>query len=558
MSMMANILRVLALTAALCLLCGCASVDTPTTTNQETQAEPSTPPAETEETLVSRICTLPGGKTYLEVDGKPYTMIGAQLRVDGLYNRNPVLTEAPSAVTDEKLEQYFAKAAELGVNTLQLALEWSKIEIEKDVYDFTLVDKLLTLTDRYGLKCEFLWFSTNMCGDGHGFCIPDYITQDTQTYPVYTAANPYYSNMYGQISYPILNTPALMERESLVLTALMEHVDAWNKENGGHNPLIGMQIHNESDGLLRWRLQQQELTRNGEAVTPQELWQVTLEALDNAGKTVKSANYKIYTRCNMTVTFGVGEFKEWEGLGFSPLDVLRLEGIDMIGDDPYTTNPSAISSTIHSYAVEGNYPHIAENMGNYANSASLLLAAYQAGGCYLFYDLATPEYFIYINAGSDYQMDQGVINPDLSDKAHTQETACMIRGISAMGNVLATVQSEDFAAFNILTSEPKQVSEQTICTSSLSVTHRTENGAIAFAIERDGYLYLYATADSTFQINNADCILRGEIGAFRGDSFETEREEYLSTTISVAAGELMRVRIRQIHSPVTSTTAENV
>lgn len=507
---------------------------------------------------MSRICTLPGGKTYLEVDGKPFTMIGAQLRVDGLYNRNPALTEAPAPVTDAQLEQYFASASELGVNTLQLALEWSKIEPEKDVYDFTLVDKLLSLTNKYGLKCEFLWFSTNMCGDGHGFCIPAYITEDTTTYPVYTGKNLYYSNMYGQLSYPVLNNPALMERESLVLTALMEHVDTWNRANGRKNPLIGMQIHNESDGLLRWRLRQKELTLNGEAVTPQQLWQATLEALDNAGKAVKAANYKIYTRCNMTVTFGVGEFKEWEGLGLSPLDVLALEGIDMIGDDPYSTNPSAINDTILEYAVEGNYPHIAENMGEYASSPSLFLSAYQAGGCYLFYDLATPEYFVYINGNSDYQMDQGLLNPDLTEKAHTAATSCIIQGIAKMGDVLPLVERADFAAFNILTATPQQTLEQTICTSSLSVTYRTEQGGIAFAIERDGYLYLYATEKCSFTINNASFTLRGEIGRFQGEEYQVEKEQYLGTTISLSAGELMRVRIREVNQTVISTTADNV
>lgn len=554
-------LRVLALLLSLSIgLCACVTAGpAETTTQKPTGTTAGTPPSlETEETIVSRICTLPSGKTYLEVDGRPFTMIGAQLRVDGLYNRNPDLTQAPEPVSDAHLEQYFAAASRLGVNTLQLALEWSKIEPEKNVYDFSLVDKLLSLTNQYGLKCEFLWFSTNMCGDGHGFCIPSYITQDTETYPVFEGKNLGYSNMYGQISYPVLNSPALMERERLVLTALMDHVDTWNRANGGKNPLIGMQIHNESDGLLRWRLRQRELTLNGEAVTPQQLWQVTLEALDNAGKAVKAADYKIYTRCNMTVTFGVAEFKEWEGLGLSPLDVLALEGIDIIGDDPYSTSPSAINKTILSYAVEGNYPHVAENMGEYASSPSLFLSAYQAGGAYLFYDLATPEYFVYINGSSDYQMDQGLLNPDLTQKAHTAATSCIMQGISQMGSVLPLVEREDFAAFNVLSEIPQQTLEQTICTSSLSVTYRTEQGGIAFAIEHDGYLYLYATEKCSFTVDNASFIQRGQIGQFHGEEYQVEDERYLSTTISLSAGELMRIRIREVKYDVTSTTADNV
>lgn len=557
--------RMFLLTAVLCAAL-CFGACTPGLNPGSTADTPPTPappddgdtPIGEEVTTVSRICTLPGGKTYLEVDGLPFTMIGAQLRVDGLYNRAPDLTDAPAPVTDAELERYFSRAAEIGINTLQLALEWSKIEVEKDVYDFTLVDRLLTLANRYDLKCEFLWFSTNMCGDGHGFCIPDYITSDTETYPVWEAEGLYFSGMYGQLSYPVLNHPALMERERLVLTALMAHVGQWNRENGSRNPLIGMQIHNESDGLLRWRLNQKKLSRDGVPVTPAELWRATLDALDAAGKTVKAADYKIWTRCNMTVTFGVGEFGEWQGYGFSPLDILRLEGIDMIGDDPYTTSPQAINRTICRYAVEGNYPHIAENMGNYASSPSLFLSAYQAGGAYLFYDFATPTYFMYLNRGSSYQMDQGLLNPDLTDKPHTAETAAIIRGIAAMGSVLPLVESDDFAVFNLTTELPAQTLTQTVCTSSLSLTYRTTAGGIAFAIERDGYVYLYATADCTFTLDNASYVMRGEIGHFEGDAYVVEDSTYLSSRISLAAGSLMRVRIREVTSSVTSTTSQNV
>lgn len=506
---------------------------------------------------MSQICTRSDGKTYLAVDGKPFTLIGAQLRVDGLYNRDPARTDAPAPVTDTQLEAYFARAAEIGINTLQLALEWSKIEIAQDVYDFSLVDKLLTLTNRYDLRCEFLWYSTNMCGDGHGFCVPSYILEDPDTYPAYTAKSAY-SGMYGEIFYPILNTPALMERERLVLTALMEQVEKWNRENGSRNPLIGIQIHNEADGLLRWRLKQKELTRQGEAVTPQELWRVTLEALDNAGKAVKASDYQIYTRCNMTVTFGVGAFQEWQGYDFSPLDVLSLEGIDIIGDDPYTTSPSAVSQTIRNYAVAGNYPHIAENMGDYESSPSLFLAAYQAGGAYMFYDLATPQYFIYLNGNGVYRMDQGLLNPDLTDKPHTAAAQAIIRGIASMGEILPLVPSEDFAAFNILSEIPKTSCEQTICTSSLSLTYRTEQGGIAFAIEYDGYVYLWATEDCTFQINNASYVMRGDIGAFDGAEYTVSESVYIGPSISLPKEKLMRIRIREITQTVQSTTAENV
>lgn len=512
-------------------------------------------------TYVSALRQTPSGKTYLTVDGKPYTLIGAQIRVDGLYNRDPALTDAPAPVTDEELEAYFALAAANGINTVELPLDWARLEPVQDTYDFSSADKLLVLANKYGLRCEFLWFSTNMCGDGHGFSIPKYIMDDAATYPRYEANSLYFDSMYGQLCYLVLNDPDLMARETKMLVELMAHIDRWNRENGGKNPLIGMQIHNESDGLLRWRLGQKDLRYNGVSVSPEALWQSTLDALDNAGRAVKAASYRIYTRCNMTVTLGTGEFPQWAGKGFSPLDVLALEGIDIVGDDAYTTNPSAVNAAMRDYAVNGNLPHIAENMGGYASSPSLFLTTYQAGGAYMFYDLATPQYFVYLNnrLSSDYHMDQGLFNPDLTEKAHTAETVRIIRGIAAMGDVLPLVDPDDFAAFNVKGETPATRLTQTICTSGLSLTYTTEAGGIAFAIEHEGYVYLYATADCRFSINNASYILRGEIGAFRDGAYEVTDRVYLSPSgISLEAGQLMRVRIRSVTAPVTSTTAQNV
>lgn len=507
---------------------------------------------------VSRVMSLPSGKTYLEVDGKPFAIRGGQIRIDGLQNRSDSFKNAIDPLTYDEIEVYFAKAKKCGLNTVELAMEWSKIELSKDVYDFTHVDKLLAMANKYGLKCEFLWFSTNMCGDTHTFPIPSYIYEDEQTYPRLQAKNVWWSHMYGQLFYLVLNSPALMQREALVLTKLMEHVYEWNEQNGSKNPLIGMQIHNESDGLLRWRLEQKELKLNGVDLTPEQVWQMTLEALDNAGKAVKSSKYRIYTRCNMTVSYGVDEFPQHMGHNLSPLDILALDGIDIIGDDPYVTSPTLINDIIGKYSVNGNYPHVAENMGNYASSPSMFLTTYQAGGSYMFYDLATPQYFIQLNGGGSYQMDQGLLNPDFSYKAHTEETIRIINGIAAMDSVLPLVASADFAAFNVLKETNQQQLTQTINTSSISLTYTTEKGGVAFAIEYEGYVYLYSTQDCKFTINNADFVYKAEIGRFDGFDFSLDSEKYINPTIALEACKLHRIKIRNVNEQVTSTTCDFV
>lgn len=534
-------------------------IETVPTESTPTDVIPTTPLAE--ETLVSCLKQTESGKVYLEVDGNPYSMIGAQLRVDGLLNRHfDFFPNANPALTYEEIEEYFKKAKEVGINTLGLSLDWRRIEVAKDVYEFTLVDKLLEMANKYDLKCEFLWFSTNMCGDTHSFQIPDYIFDDEETYSRYEANSYSESGMYGKYIWLVLNDPDLMEREALVLEKLMNHIYEWNLANGSKNPLIGMQIHNESDGLLRWRLVQKELKYNGVDVTPEELWQVTLDALDNAGKAVKRGKYKIYTRCNMTVSYGVNEFPQWIGKNLSPLDVIALEGIDMVGDDPYVEDPKIINKSVKSYSVNGNYPHIAENMGNYASSPSLFLTAYQAGGSYIFYDFATPEYFVYMNKvnNSSYQMDQGLLNPDLSFKTHTQNTLDILNGIKRMGNILPLIDNTNFIAFNVLNSFPETNLSQIICTENLRIKYETSEGGIAFAIEHEEYVYLYSTKDCKMTIENASFIYKADIGYFDGMEYVIEKSETVNPVIGVKGLNLYRIKIRNINEEVTSTSNEYV
>lgn len=537
---------------------GCKEESKSTEIKTETVAKTEVIEPENGDYLVSCIKKLSDDKTYLEVDGHPFAIRGGQVRIDGMLNRLDSVVGAPLPLTMAELEEYFKAAKAINLNTLELSLDWRRIEPEKDVFDFTLVDNLLSLSNKYDLKCEFLWFSTNMCGDSHSFQLPDYIVNDTATYSRFETEKTYISTIYGEMFWLVINDPDLMERERIVLEKLMNHVYEWNLANGKKNPLIGIQVHNECDGLLRWRLEQRELAMDGVPLTPEFLWNVTLESLDNAGKAIKSSKYKIYTRCNMTVTFGVNSFPQFSGKTFSPLDVLALEGIDIVGDDPYSTNPSMINKTIREYSVNGNYPHIAENMGDYESSPSLFLSAYQAGGSYMFYDLATPEYFVFVNGNGSYHMDQGLLNPDLTYKAHTAETVKIISGISKMGSILPLVFSEDFAAFNIMSELPKTELEQTICTSSLKIKYKTNQGGIAFAIEHDEYVYLYSTAGCQMTIENASFTFKADIGYFNVDEYVIESSTVINPTITLEAEKLYRVKIRLINEEVSSTTNENV
>lgn len=510
--------------------------------------------------IVSRLMKTKTNKTYLEVDGKPFAIRGGQVRLDGLINRYNDDPNQPLALTDSEIEEYFKVAKKIGLNTLEIPIEWRRVEPQKDQYDFSLLAKILGMANKHDMKVEMLWFSTNMCGDSCQFQLPDYIFDDSYTYSRFTCDKEVVSKMYGKMTWLIGNDPDLMERESKVLTELMAFVYDWNLENGRKNPLIGVQVQNETDGMLRWRLSQRSLKHNGSPVDPTYMWNAILGGVDNAGKAVKSAQYKVYTRVNMTVTLGIGKFPEFPNHNFSALDMMALEGIDMVGDDAYNEDPTKINTDMVQFSVKGNYPHIAENMGDYASSPSLFLTTYQAGGSYMFYDMATPEYFIYLNGGGSYRMDQGLLNYDFSYKDHSLETINIINGIKKMDSIVPIVDRCDFAAFNVLTKMPETNLTQTICTSNLEIKYRTTNGGIAFAIEHEGYLYIYSTKDCNFSIMNAKYKLQAQIGYYNGSEFVVEDGQYLPYAgyeFAVSACKLYRFKITEYMYDVTSTTTKN-
>ena len=99
-----------------------------------------------EELLVSRVVT-ENGVTYIEVDGNPFTYVGIQLRTDAFMN-----CEFKKA---SDLEPYFKAVAAVNINTIQIPIDWRDIEINKDQYDFTVVDTFLNMAKKYSLKVEF-------------------------------------------------------------------------------------------------------------------------------------------------------------------------------------------------------------------------------------------------------------------------------------------------------------------------------------------------------------------------------------------------------------------
>lgn len=449
---------------------------------------------------VSRICTTSGDdKPYLEVGGKPFAVYGAQIRLDIF--RSVDKLDWPS------IEEYFALASRLGVNCVQVPCPWAFIEPKRDSWDFDAVDKVLGFANSHNLKVELLWFSTNMIGDSYSWLVPTYILA-TPSIRLRRDDDGSWHGLYGYAYSLQMNSDFVLEREKNAVTRLFTHIREWDEANGNHHPVITCQVHNEPDALVRWRLAEKKIShKDGTRLTQKEAWDMTLKSLDVIGRTVKNSAYSVATRTNIISGNGVNDFPQTPGI--SPKDVYALEGIDFVSFDPYMSEVDKIAYEVSQYAsMLGNYPLVAENRGDYSNTASLMLVASALGGGYDIYDLATSKY---ITSHSEPPFNsEGIYNSDFTPKPHVPLVQTLLSGLVAAGEDIALTATDDFAVFNVRTDTPQTSLSQTISTTGAELKFETSSGALAFVLDRGDRLIAFSTADAVLNVGGGSLTNRND------------------------------------------------
>ncbi len=492
---------------------------------------PKEPSAPEGQTVVSRIAMAENGNAYLEVDGRPFPFLGVEARLDAFMNCES------RPLSD--FEPYMRAAAELGATVIAVPVDWADLEPEKDSYDFRLVGTLLEWANKYNIKLDICWYSVNMCGESNSYQVPAYIYNDEATYPKYeSAGKDSFWGYYGYQCY-LEASSALMEREAKVIENMMDFVYNWDKNNGEKHPLVGVQVHNEPDGFPRWRLEPRSVKKNGVRITVDEAWERTNKLLDNAGKAFKRSKYLVYTHVNvMPMTNNSSDVEQWVK------DIYDLDGIDAVGVDAYSTSTGALASLINSSRdlMPENFAHIGENKGIYSNTPSLILSTVKAGGGYNIYDLATPQYFINNTTEPD-NIDHGILNGDLSDRAHTEATRRTLKALSDARDAITFASKNNFMLFNLESSNPETSYEKEKSTAHATVNFKTEEGAVGFAVEYNDYLYLFASTDTEVTLSGSVFSL-AQYGGFGAEGWNAGESVRLSDgKLSLNAGKLVRVRI---------------
>ncbi len=452
------------------------------------------------------------GETYIEYDGKPLQYNGVQLRTDAFMNCDKW--------DEEDIEVLFKTAKEAGFDLVEVPLEWADIEIEQDVFDYYYLFKVLEYARKYDLKVELLWFGTNMCGDTHSYTVPDYILRDGKTYPKFDAPRTgEFWSYYGIMWYLDFSNENLLKREASALNKVMDYIYEYDSTHGAKKSVISFQVHNEADIFARWRIftSGKEVVdpSTGETFTKANAFTHVTKAIDYLGKAIKAHKYKVITRTNIATGTKGDTDGEYSGIYKSDGDIAEirsfikdfyeLDGIDIVGDDSYNATLKDIKGIEKMFRekLDGNYAHIAENDGNYANTPSLLVTSAVMKSGYLVYELATSPFF---KKNNSTDIDQGIykVNTDksLTAKSHASSIKDALVGLRAASSPLNLAKYGNVLGFNLSSDSPKSSISQTISSENVKVNFETSKGAIGYVADYNDSLYAYFFADASLSFEN--------------------------------------------------------
>lgn len=495
------------------------------------------------------------GQEVFAVNGEPYLMIGAEARFD-------VYTNCDKKSYAE-CEKYFAAAKNLGVNALEIPLEWRDLEPRKDEYDYSSIDAYMSFGKKYGIKIQFLWYSAMMCGYSSEYLIPDYIMDGAKKYEMrdkddeektidYT-----YDSLVGKRRIIKLDDPWYMERERNIVEKLMQHVYDWETVNKNPTVTIGVQVYNEADAFPYARLSQHKLRYNGKEVSEAEAIATLYTAMENCAAAFKGANYKIVVSTNIRRHSAdyLGS-----GSGNVPMSfiqgVYNLSGIDSVWYDPYLNDITKLKNTIEDYktTLPENFTCIAENgktgtqgEGEYLNPDGEILTAVSSNCGYFIYELATPE----IVRKNEWNFEQGVLDSvTLDDYAFTNKIRTAFTALKKADKAVATAETNDFAVFNV---KGETAWNNTVNTTKIGVTFRTESGAKGFAVVYGDYVYFSSFGAAELQFSNGT-FGSAEKGGFVNGTWQTEETTALiNNKITLVGGsDVYRVKILTVSGALVS------
>ncbi len=483
--------------------------------------------------IISKIVTR-NGRSHIQYNGKPYLMYGVQIRLD----------DFEGGYTSDIMGEHMSKAAEAGFRSVCIPVGWQMVETAQDVYEMTIIDRLISHAATYDLDVHLLWFGVNVCGWAN--TVPQYIWNDRSSYPRHPD--------FPDRTFDLSNT-RLLDRIDKVAEKLMEHLAA----NDPKGRISMIQIENESDNAdgydTNWS-DPEDVFRKG--FSGGQMTGV-YEAINRFGNAVHSGKQRMVTRHNFTRMPMLNEKYLEAGVMKKSAEV---KGLDIAGMDNYaytSADQNKVIDFMYGQLPENNVFHIPETNAHISTTVNLLMEAFEQGVGVLLYELRTSpkrgyDLGIYRKTeqgwierdgtGKVAMLDDGVLMPELKH----DEIIRFNKMIYKAAALVASLPVERIAAFNTENAGSAYSNPGKKC-GNYTITYSSETGGEAMAMcDMSGNLVFMSLYDGgVFGIKGRTIEGEVSVGHFDSDGgFVEESTVPGGATITLGSSQCAYVKTASI------------
>ena len=217
-----------------------------------------------------------GSASILMVHDRPYVMLAGEV-----HNSSP---SSPAY-----MEDVWAKAEKLSLNTILAPVTWELTEPEEGVFDFSLVDSLLAQARSYGKKLVLLWFGA--WKNAQCYYAPEWVKSDMTRFrraEMVKGQRKMILTDFHNFPYSTLSAfcPVTQEADARAFARLMAHLRETDREE---NTVIAVQVENETGFMGAAREHSDEADAAFARNVPQELVTFMLSHTEAMASDVRDA-----------------------------------------------------------------------------------------------------------------------------------------------------------------------------------------------------------------------------------------------------------------------------
>lgn len=429
-------------------------------------------------------------KSYIvNRQGIPEIVLSSEVRLD------IILLADQLELSD--IEPYFAIAKDTGLNTIDLPFLWKWIEVEKDVYDPTMIHQILDYARAYDLKLNLIWYGSFVDGESRTGLYPDYISDDEKTYPI--LLDLYDFGIFGRVKIMDWTNDHLLNRESLALYELMNAVYDWNVDHQRYDPIMMVQIGQGLDRFPRWRITQYEVLGDDQILlTQQEGWEIVEHYIGRMAKAIKYAAYRPLTRI---------EFTEQNGVTSYVTSIKSIPHVDFVSPT-YLHSIANTKTGMRNFVqdIPGMPIYNAQNWADDTNHKNLLATIALGAFGFNSYQLSAAVYYPEPPNGALYhridRSQTGFLSMFTQKNERVDSIKPIVLGLrQAYIDVLKTPR-QNFVVLGMDTRVSSGSKQFLYTQSGLMFEYSNPAFGLGFVIQNDQYVTVYATKDSTITFSN--------------------------------------------------------